>query len=179
MVLSLLQKRRSIRQFHDRPIEEEKIEKLVEALLRSPSSRGFNPWDFIVVDDRELIRKLSRSKAHGSEFLARAPLAVVLTGSPQRSDVWIEDCSIASIILQLAAESLGLGSCWVQIRLRLHRDGRTSEDYLKSALNLPDGQRILAVVGIGYPAEEKPGHPLDSLEWQKVHRNRFGTPWVR
>lgn len=177
MVLNLLQKRRSIRAFEKRPVEQEKVALLVEALLRSPSSRGRNPWEFLVIDDPDLLQKLGQAKAHGSAFIAGAPLAFVLTGDPERSDVWIEDCAIASIILQLAAESLGLGSCWVQIRLRLHSDGRTSEDFLQPVLELPEGQRVLAMVGIGYPAEQKAGHPREALPWEKVHHNSFRQPW--
>jgi nitroreductase len=175
MILSLLRKRRSIRQFQRQRVEPEKVEKLMEALLRSPSSRGRNPWDFILVDDPDLLHKLAHAKAHGSTFVGGAPLAVVLTGDPVQSDVWIEDCAIASIILQLTAESLGLASCWAQIRLRLHRDGRTSDDYLKPLLNLPDGHRVLSIVGVGYPAEEKTGHPRETLLWTKIHWNTFGN----
>ena len=174
MLLPLLQSRRSIRQFQPRPVEAEKVQQLAEALLRSPSSRGRNPWEFIVVDEPALLKKLARAKAHGSAFLDGAPLAVVLCGNPERSDVWIEDCAIAAIILQLTAESLGLGSCWAQIRLRLHRDGRTAEDYLRPLLDLPGEMRVLAIVGVGYPGESKAGHGRNTLEWGKVHRNQFG-----
>jgi len=177
MLLPLLQRRRSIRQFQPRAVEAEKVEVLVEALLRAPSSRGRNPWEFVIVDDPFLLKKLSRAKAHGSAFLDGASLAVVLCGDPERSDVWIEDCAIAATILQLTAESLGLGSCWAQIRLRLHRDGRTAEDYLRPILDLPAELRVLAVVGLGYPDEAKAGYDRDTLEWGKVYRNRFGDRW--
>ena len=174
MILSLLQNRRSIRKFQKRPVEPEKIEKLLEALLRAPSSRGHQPWEFIVCTDPALLKDLSRAKAHGSAFVAEAPLAVVITGDPERSDVWIEDCAIASLLLQLTAESLGLGSCWVQIRLRQDGQGHSSEDYLRTLLHLPAGQRVLCVVGIGYADEKKAGHPRESLPWEQVHQNRFG-----
>jgi nitroreductase len=174
MVLSLLQTRRSIRQFQQRPLEPEKTELLVEALLRAPSSRGRNPWEFIVVDDPELLRQLGQAKASGSTFIADAPLAVVIAADPERCDVWIEDCAIAAILLQMTAHSLGLGSCWVQIRLREHRDGRASEEHVKELLHLPANLRILAVVAIGYPDEQPPGHPRQSLPWAKVHRNGYG-----
>ena len=177
MLLPLLTRRRSIRQFQPRPVEAEKVRQLVEALLRAPSSRGRNPWQFVVVDDPQQLKRLAAAKAHGSAFLDGAPLAVVLCGDPERSDVWIEDCSIAAILLQLTAESLGLGSCWVQIRLRLCQDGQTSEDYLRSQLQVPADIRILAIVGIGYPAESKAGHERDSLSWDKVRHNRFETVW--
>ncbi|MBE0596136.1 MAG: nitroreductase family protein [Desulfuromonadales bacterium] len=174
MILPLLQSRRSIRKFEKRPLEPEKIELLTEALLRAPSSRGRTPWEFILVDDPALLRQLGQAKAHGSSFIADAPLAVVVAADPQRSDVWIEDCAIAAILLQMTAHSLGLGSCWVQIRLRQHQSGRSSDDQVRELLQLPADQQILAIVAIGYPAEQLPGHPRQTLLWEKVHRNGYG-----
>jgi nitroreductase len=174
-MLPLLQKRRSIRVFQKRPIEQEKIDLLVEAVLRSPSSRGRSPWEFVFVKEAEVISKLSRAKASGSEFLAKAPLAVVVAADPEVCDVWVEDCAIAAIILQLTAESLGLGSCWAQIRERLHGEGRSAEDYLKETLALPSRYRVLSVIGIGYPGEEKAGRPKEALPYQKIHTDRFGS----
>lgn len=173
MFLSLLQKRRSIRKFKPETIEAEKVEQLIEAVLRAPSSRGLNPWQFMVVDDRETLKRLARAKAHGSEFLGGASLAVAVCADPQRCDVWIEDCAIAAIILQLAAESLGLGSCWAQIRQRPHGEGRSAEAYVREVLGLPPSLAVECIVGIGYPDEHKSGHPRESLEFAKVHRNRF------
>ena len=173
MILPLLQNRRSVRRFQQLPVEPEKVLALTEALLRAPSSRGRNPWEFIVVDDPATIKALAEAKAHGSAFLDGAPLVVVVCGDPERSDVWIEDCAIASILLHLTASSLDLGSCWVQIRSRLHRDGRTSEDYLRALLGIPDGLRVLSMVAIGYPGESKAGHDRESLEWRKVRHNHY------
>lgn len=174
MILPLLQKRRSIRQFTSQPVEAEKIEELIEALLRSPSSRGLNPWQFVVVDDPETLRKLAMSKAHGAEFLAGAPLAVVVCADPARCDVWVEDCAIAATLLQLTAESLGLGSCWAQIRLRSHGAGGSAEAYVRQVLDLPAPLAVECVVGVGYPARSLPGHPREKLLFDHVHRNRFG-----
>src|ERR1700757_996494 len=125
-MIELLRKRRSIRKFTPATIDHETVELLIEALLRAPTSRGINPWEFVVVDDRELLSGLSRAKEHDSEFLKNAPLAIVACADATRSDVWVEDCSIASIIVQLAALSLGLGSCWVQIRNRMHDGSRSA-----------------------------------------------------
>lgn len=173
MMLDLLRKRRSIRQFEDRPVEKEKVDQLLEAVLRSPSSRGRNPWEFVVITDADLRARTARAKEHGSGFLAEAPLSVAIVADPGKCDVWVEDCSIAAIILQLTAESLGLSSCWAQIRLRQHNDSLSAEDYLKDLLNLPSHYTVEAVIGIGYPAEAKPGHPLQALDWDKIHINRF------
>ncbi|PNU20871.1 NAD(P)H-dependent dehydrogenase/reductase [Geothermobacter hydrogeniphilus] len=174
-MLELLRQRRSIRKFQSRPVDVETQQQLIEAVLRSPSSRGRNPWEFIVVDDPALLTKLAACKRHGSAFLAGAPLAVVVAADPRKSDVWIEDCAIAAIILQLTAASLGLGSCWAQIRLRDHDDTTGADDYIRQLLGLPEGLQVESVVGIGYPAEEKPGHPAANLLSGQVHRNRFGT----
>jgi nitroreductase len=110
-MIDLLRERRSVRKFEDRAIEPEKIEIIKEALLRSPTSKNLNSWEFIITEDKELLKKLSTAKKHGSAFLAGAALGIVVCGNSETSQVWIEDCSIASIIAQLTAQSLGLGSC--------------------------------------------------------------------
>lgn len=173
MLLSLLEKRRSIRKFQSKLLKAEEVDLLVEALLRSPSSRGRNPWEFVVVTDPKILEKLSRAKEHGSAFLKGAPLAVVVCADPERSDVWVEDSAIASIIVQLTAESMGLGSCWAQIRLRSHGDGRSAEEYLRQVLNLPDHYVVASIIGIGHPEERPPGHPRESLLSEKIHFNGY------
>lgn len=172
-MIQILRNRRSVRQFEDRPIEQEKIELLTEALVRSPSSRSINPWEFIVVQDREIIRELSRCKPHGAGFLAGAPLAVVIMGDTERSDTCVEDCSIAAITLQYGAESLGLRSCWCQIRMRRHAGQRSSEDYVRKLLEIPDHFLVECIIGIGYPAEAKKPHDRGGLDWEKIRHDRF------
>jgi nitroreductase len=174
MFLSLLQERRSIRRFQEKKIEPEKVEILIEAALRSPTSMGRNSWEFVVVTDTAILERLSRSKEHGSTFMKNAPLGIVICADPGKSDVWIEDASIASIILHLTAASLGLGSCWIQIRKRMHDSAKTAEAFIADALNLPENLKVLSMVAIGYPAEEKPGHGREKLPYGNVHRNRYG-----
>lgn len=172
-MLDLLRQRRSIRKFQQRAVEPEKIELLEEAFLRAPTSRNLQPCQFIVVDDPQLIRDLSRSKAHGTGFLETAALAIVVAADPARSDVWIEDCSIAAIVAQLAAEELGLKSCWGQLRMRPHNDEQSASDYARRLLAIPDGFEVPIVIGIGYADEEKAGHSRESLPFEKIHRNQF------
>ena len=174
VLIDLLRQRRSIRQYLAKQIDEEKIKILEEALLRSPSSRNFNPWEFIFVQDGDLIEKLSRCKQHGSAFLKNAPLAIVVIGDSTKSDVWIEDCSIASILVQLTAQSLSLGSCWVQIRLRDHNESKTSERYIQEIFKIPEHLRVESVIGIGYPAEKRDGLAFEKLEHDRIHCNTFG-----
>lgn len=174
MFIDLLRSRRSIRQFQERPVEQAKVDLILEAALRSPSSRGFNPWEFVVVDDPETIGRLSRAKPHGASFLAHAPLAVVVCADPEQSDVWVEDASIATIILHLAATDLGLGSCWIQLRKRNYDDTTTAGDYAARVLGLRQGLEVSAIMAIGYAARQPSPHPASSLLRDKVSVNRHG-----
>jgi len=174
LILSLLEKRRSVRKFSSRPVEGEKTDKILQAMLRSPSSRGLNPWEFVLVTEREPLEELSRAKEHGSAFLAGVPLAIVVCADPERSDVWTEDCAIVSIMAQLQAQAMGLGSCWVQIRQRMKGDGRTAREHVLQTLGIPSRLEVLAIIGIGYPADQMEGHPAESLSLEKVHRERYG-----
>jgi nitroreductase len=175
MILDLLHKRRSRRSFLNKPVEREKLETLTRALLLSPTSRDRFPWEFIIVDDPEKIEKLSKAKEHGSSFLRGAPLAVVLAADPEKSDVWVEDCSIAAAFLQLAAEDIDLGSCWIQIRNRQHPSGISAESYVKNICAVPDGYRVDSIIAAGYPADEKPAREKGDLPRGKIHTNTFGN----
>lgn len=174
MLIELLRKRRSIRQFEDREVEQEKIDVLVEAMLRSPSSRSLNPWEFVVVTDRDKIKTLSCAKPHGATFMQHAPLAVVVLGDPDKCDVWVEDCSIATLLLHLTACDLGLGSCWIQIRNRDHTAAVTAEDFVKKELGVPENFRVEAIVAIGYGQEELDGRPESSLLRERVNFESYG-----
>jgi nitroreductase len=172
-MIELLRARRSIRKYDSLPIEPDKVEVLKEALLRSPSSRNINPWKFLFVDDPSLLRQLSQCKPHGAEFLEGAPLGIVICGDTTASDTWIEDCSIAAILVQMTAQSLGLGSCWVQVRLRAHDDQVTSEQYVQRLLGIPEQIRVECLLAVGYPAERKRPIRRESLDPDKVRTNRY------
>ena len=169
----LISKRRSIRKFTDTPIKPEDVELILKAGLKAPSSKNAKPWYFIAVEDKETLEKLSQSKKMGAKFLAECPLAIVVAGDPLTSSVWIEDTSIAAIMMQLQAEDLGLGSCWVQIRERLTAQDTSSEEYIKDLLEIPMQLQILCIIAIGNKAQEKAPVSDDSLTWDKVHLGKF------
>ncbi len=175
MFFDLIEKRRSIRKFKPVPVERAKVDKLIETALRSPSSRGFNPWRFVVVDQPEILEQLSTAKPHGSAFLKQSPLGIVVVADPAKCDVWVEDSAIASILIQLAAQALGLGSCWIQIRRREHNETMSAETYVRKILSIPDTLRVESVIAIGYPNETKAPHPAHTLETEKVHINSYGN----
>lgn len=122
-----------------------------------------------------MLEALSKSKKHGAGLLKNAALAVVVVADPRKSDVWIEDASIATLLLQLEAEDLGLGSCWVQIRRRENEAGVDSESVVRSLLSIPDEFRVESIVAFGVKAEEKQPFNPDSLQWEKVHIGVFNS----
>ena len=119
MILELLQRRRSVRRYTEETISEEALDQILRAGLLAPSSRAIFPVEFIVVRDRDMLLQLSRAKTAGSGMLAKANAAIVAMGDKERSDAWIEDCSLAMIFMQLAAAEMGVGNCWVQCRGRV------------------------------------------------------------
>lgn len=173
MFLDLVKSRRSIRKFKDIPVERDKIEILIEAALRSPSSRGIYPWEFIVVTKPETLTELSASKPHGAGFLKNAPLGIVVAADPEKCDVWVEDSSIATTYIQLAAESIGLKSCWIQIRKRMYDQDSSAEKRVAQILGLPDNLRVESIVAVGYPDENRAGHKKEDLLYGKVHYEKF------
>ena len=173
-MIELLRARRSIRQYTDTPIEPEKVELLQEAALRSPSSRNIDPWEFIFIDDRKLLAGLAKCKPHGAEFLANAALGIVVCADSHESDTWVEDCSIASILVQMVAQSIGLGSCWVQVRNRMFSDQTTSEQYVRSLLGIPELVKVQSVIAVGYPAEQREPLSADELKYRKIRMNSYG-----
>jgi len=167
-VIDILRNRRSIRKFKQLPIENSKLKTLEEAMLRSPSSRNLKPWKFIFVTDKKLLKKLAVAKAAGGSFLADAPLAVVVLGDAEVSDAWVEDCSIAATILQLTAETLDLGSCWVQIRGRNHSEDLSASAFIRKELSIHAEMEVASVIALGYPDEEKDLIPEHKLDWEKT-----------
>ncbi len=174
MFIDLLRERRSIRQFLDKPVEKEKLDLLIEAMLRSPSSRGLNPWEFVIVTDKKILSDLSTAKPHGASFIKNASLAIVVCADSTKTDVWVEDCSIAALIIHLAAADLGLGSCWVQLRKRQYDSKTTSEQYVQKLLSLSDNMAVEAVIAIGYGKEDKPGHSQSTLLYDRVSYEQYG-----
>jgi len=172
-MIDILRTRRSIRKYEKKAIDKESLEILKEALLRCPSSRGINPWMFVFVDDPDLLKLLAQAKEHGSSFLKDAALGIVVCGDKIKSDVWVEDCSIASIVVQLTAQSLGLGSCWIQIRKRPHSQEKTAEEYIREILGIPQHLNVDSIISIGYPAETKKPIPAEQLESAKIRYNKY------
>lgn len=165
----LLLRRRSIRKFTDQLLTPDQTKVILEAALLSPTSKNSHSWEFIAIEDKEMLLKLSHCKPNSGSLISGSALAVVVLGNPLVSDVWVEDASIASINMQLQAESLGLGSCWVQVRGRSYSDQITSSEYINELLDIPMPLEVLCVIAIGHKVKERSAADLEQLPWEKVH----------
>ncbi len=171
--IDLLRQRRSTRKFENRPVEGEKIEQILKAALMAPSSKRSTPWHFVVVDDKEKLLDMAGSREMGSKFLENAPLAIVVLADESKSDVWVEDASIAAILMQLAAEEIGLGSCWIQVRGRRKDETITTEEFLRKLVDAPAELRMECIIAIGYKDEGKKPFDESKLQMDRIHRNSF------
>ena len=169
----LAQLRRSHRKFTDEEIDAEDVRLIMRAALMSPTSKGQRAWQFVVVDDKMDLEKLSDAKEMGGQFLKDAPLAIVVLGDPMQNDCWVEDGSIAAISMQYQAEELGLGSCWVQMRGRGLNDGTSADTVIRGILDIPENYNVLCVIAFGHKADERKPQNEDKLKWENVHIEKW------
>lgn len=170
----LLLHRRSVRQYTDEPVAREQLEQIVRAGLLSPTGRNRRDWEFVVVEDRVTLELLATARSGGAaKMLAGAAAAIVVFGDPSATDVWCEDCSIAMSNMHLMADALGLGSCWIQGRLRTAEDGRSTGEFVREVLGIPEGLTLEAMLSVGVPAKYPAPRTMDDLDMSKVHWGQF------
>lgn len=159
-VLTAIKERRSIRKYADKPVEEEKLQKVLEAARLSPSARNQQEWKFIVVKDPE-IRKRLTEEAIGQPFVGEAPIILVCCGTEPESIMrcgqprYTVDLSIATAYMILAAYEQGLGTCWL---------GSFDENKVKEILDIPEDVRVVSITPLGYPDESPAPRPRKELD---------------
>jgi len=169
----LITTRRSIRQYTDEALSAAEVEQIMRAALLSPSSKNSRPWQFVLVEDKTMLKQLSLCKSSGAVFLENCALAVVVLTDPLQSEAYIEDFAIAATFIQLQAEDLGLGTCWVQIRGRETADGYDSEQYVRDLLDIPLQLCVGCVIAVGHKAKEGKPHDEEKLQWEKLHIEKY------
>jgi len=153
------------RAFADKPVEDDKLAKIVDAGRHAMSARNLQPWQFIVVRDRARLKEMGAVCTTG-RFVADAPSAVVILkdlGNARWADV---DCAQAVQNMATAGWALGLGTCWV---------GNFDAVKLKEMLSIPDGWTVFTILPFGYANESNPpqSRPLKKHA-EMVHYERFG-----
>ena len=171
---SLITDRRSTRKFTGKPLTNNQFAMILKAALMAPTSKNAHSWQFVVVEDKNTLRQLAGCKKYGASFLEGCALAIVVLGETSRTDVWIEDASIAASYMQLQAEDLGIGSCWCQVRNRLTEDGQDSEQYIRELLDAPQQFGVLSIIGFGQIDQERKPVDESDLLWEKVYIEKFG-----
>ena len=169
----LAQMRRSHRKFTEEEISAEEVQLIMRAALMAPTSKSQRAWQFVVVDDKMDLEKLSDAKDLGGQFIKGAAMAVVVLGDPMQNDCWVEDGAIAAISMQYQAEDLGLGSCWVQMRGRGLSDGTTADEVIRGILDIPENLSCLCVVAFGHKADDRKPQNEDKLKWENVHVAKY------
>ena len=145
-LLDIMLKRRSIREYTDCKIADDKLDKIITAGLLAPTSRNRKPCELIVVKNKETLLKLSKSKNAGSAMLESSNCAIVVVADSQKADTWIEDSSIALAYMDLMATECDVASCWVQSHLRQTSDDTDSEEYIRELFDLDEKYRVVGIL---------------------------------
>lgn len=162
-VLDNIATRTSIRDYEARPVEKEKIEKMLRAAMAAPTAMNKQPWHFVVVDQRNVLDALAGANPY-AKMLKKAPLAIVVCGNTDKMiegggrDFWIQDASAATENLLLAAHAMGLGAVWT--------GAYPSEERcisISKVLSLSDNLIPLNMIVVGYPAE----HPQPKQKFKE------------
>jgi len=154
-----IRKRRSIRSYQDREIDEATLNQVIEAARLAPSANNRQEWKFIVVREKVVRQRLAEA-ANRQTFIAQAPVIIVACATESQSVMmcgqprYTVDVSIAVAFMLLQAAGLGLGTCWI---------GAFDEAAVKNILRVPDNIRVVAITPLGYPTGEYPPKPRKEL----------------
>ncbi len=171
--LDLILSRRSVRQYTEAPIPQAKLEAILYAGLSAASSKNRRPWEFILVRERETLMRLAGCRPGASKLLDGCTAAIVVAADAEAVDVWVEDCASAMTQMHLMAAMQGVGSCWLQVRMRQAADGRAAADVVREALGIPEKYGVMAILTLGMPAEAPLPHTVSELLHGKIHHERF------
>ena len=165
----ILNSRRSVRKFLAGKVEHDKLQRIVDMALQAPSSRNTRSTRLVVVEQPELLEKMSQMRDYGSAFMKDAQAAIVVMGDKNATDLWLDNCAITATILQLAVVDEGLASCWVHVNDRPVKkdepEGEKADTFLRSRLGIPEHYGILCAVALGY-SDFKPA-PLPEYEGEE------------
>jgi len=167
----IFKKRRSVRQFTDEEVDDEKIKQILSAAMVAPSANHVNPWEFVVVKDKNSLSRLSEI-GMWQKFIAESSVSIVITANPIDTDKWVQDCSIAGAHIYLESANQGLGACWANVMSDPMKPNE-KERLVKQVLNIPDSHRVLCIMAIGHPDKDFEEHGEDEYREDKVHQERW------
>jgi nitroreductase len=163
--LQIIFSRRSIRKYTDQPVSEADLTNLLEAGMAAPSARNRRPWHLVAVTDKRVLQTIAQFPPYGGT-LAGAPLVIVVCGDPSVSGWWLQDCTLATQNILVAAAGLGLGGVFLGCHGQPEREGP-----IRRALGIPDEIGMASILCIGHPAESK--EPRTQYDPAQAHRDTW------
>ena len=155
--LEVIEKRKSVRKYADRPVEREVLDAIVKVAQTAPSSRNSKSSAFMIIEDKDVIEALSLMRDYGASPLKSAQAAIVVMGDTSKTDLWVDNCAISTTFIQLAVTAMDLVSCWIhvngRVRFKEEPEKGTAEDYVSELLGIKDGMKPYCIVAIGYPED--------------------------
>lgn len=173
-LFELARRRRSCRKYTGERISDEVVDEMLKIALLAPSSWGGHPIEFVVVRDKDMIKKIARCKRMGAPPLLQADVAIVVMANTKGLELWIEDAAVASTYILLAAEQFNVGACWIHIRARAGQR-LTADEEIRQLLGVPDNFSVLNVVALGGKGENKSARTERDLPFQNIHSGKFST----
>lgn len=171
-LLDLTLKRRSTRRYTGESVDDDVINEILNVALTAPSSWGGHPIEFVVVKNKDMIRKIASCKAMGAGPLNQADVCIVVMADTSVCELWIEDASVASTYILLAAEQYDIGACWIHIRNRAGKI-KTADEEIRELLNVPNMYKVLNCVALGKKGEIKRQRSRNDLHKANVHYETY------
>ena len=158
----VVKNRKSVREYSEKEIKKELLEKIIDAGRLAATARNVQPWEFIITSDKEILKKICGMCPNGP-FIKDAPYLIAVFSKDTK--YYIEDCSAATQNMLLAIEAMGLGGCWVA------GDKKDYIEDVRKIFNVPEGHRLVSMISVGYPKKSqgpKAKKPVkEVLHWEK------------
>ena len=155
--LEVIEKRKSVRRYSDRPVERDILDAIVKVAETAPSSRNSKSSAFMIIEDKDTLEALSQMRDYGASPLRSAQAGILVMGDTSKTDLWVDNCAISATFVQLAVTAMDLVSCWIHVNgrpvLEDEPEGAQAEDYVAELLGIKDGLKPYCVVAVGYPEE--------------------------
>lgn len=155
--LEVIEKRKSVRRYSDRPVERDILDAIVKVAETAPSSRNSKSSAFMIIEDKDTLEALSQMRDYGASPLRSAQAGILVMGDTSKTDLWVDNCAISATFVQLAVTAMDLVSCWIHVNgrpvLKDEPEGAQAEDYVAELLGIKDGLKPYCVVAVGYPEE--------------------------
>ena len=171
-LFELAHRRRSCRRYTGEKISDEIVDEILKVALLAPSSWGGHPIEFVVVRNKDVIKKIARCKRMGADPLTQVDVAIVVMANTSSLELWIEDAAVVSTYILLAAEQYDVGACWIHIRNRAGQSLSADEE-IRQLLSVPDNFSVLNVVALGGKGENKSARTEKDLVLKNIHREKF------